>query len=128
MSKEQHTPGPWDLFRHDLNGPARQTYEVKSVFDGKSEIVAIAYGSTLDEAEANARLIAQAPELQAKLVNTEDSLAQAEAIIDEYRTKLTAAEARVKELEEILVEDCEAVFGDDGCDVCDLLERCKERT
>lgn len=62
----KHTPGPWSLFIE--SGVVRPGIEAKSVSfsvvvwgaDGDSEGV---HGRTSDEAIANARLIATAPEL-----------------------------------------------------------------
>lgn len=63
--KAKHTPGPWTF---DGDNPANQGFDV-ALSDGGA--IATAYycedGEGRDEAEANARLIAAAPELLAAL-------------------------------------------------------------
>ncbi len=71
--KNQHTPGPWaaDKFsRGDDYTPTNCR-----VTSGKKEIACAFYGATDGEREANARLIAAAPELLAALEGLLDAYA-----------------------------------------------------
>lgn len=72
----QHTPGPWEyVFRaddeeHRLIGVDDYTgiypaYQIASIYPATREVVAVI--ANVDAAEANARLIAAAPELLAAL-------------------------------------------------------------
>lgn len=104
MSEAKHTPGPWEFCLHD---PHSQWFGniigVYGVVDGSKNIRTITcqtkYG-TLDECEANARLIASAPDL----LDTLDRIATGEFASDvplseqvaTYRTLARAAIAKAK--------------------------------
>ena len=65
----KHTPGPWNV------SPSAKASTLTRVFDETGKLVASANGPGLfegGEAEANARLIAAAPDLLAALVKLED--------------------------------------------------------
>lgn len=74
MAKETHTPGPWDVFPHYCKndpdpGPYGETLLIgKGQFDTLAEVRpgSDEYGT---EYQANARLIAAAPELLEALEN-----------------------------------------------------------
>lgn len=64
-SKPTHTPGPWHI---NPVSDSRLSFQVGAVNDRQaSGLVCRAYGNNPDHAEANARLIASAPELLAAL-------------------------------------------------------------
>lgn len=58
MTESKHTPGPWEL--HPLM--AHDGKEVREA-TGKGRLVGIGLGPDADSQEANARLIASAPEM-----------------------------------------------------------------
>jgi hypothetical protein len=59
MTEIKHTPGPWRLRPDDS-----QCHEIQGIDTGGVWVLrAKAYGGTVEEIEANARLIAVAPEL-----------------------------------------------------------------
>ena len=94
-----HTPGPWSIQRHD-KGDSRRLLVV-----GKSGMVADVDWNDKDENEANARLIAAAPDLLAALKSmlkravaldqsaTVDGLANCDAIA-KARAAIAKAEAK----------------------------------
>jgi hypothetical protein len=71
------TPGPWDASRNvtDQNN-------CPCVIDGNDLVVAVALddGKELDECDANARLIAAAPEMAELLVECEEILARMDTL------------------------------------------------
>ena len=71
-----HTPGPWATHKTEGNGgniPDR--LEIVGPEEGrKRSLIASIYGFKLPEGQANARLIAAAPELYEALVNLMDFL------------------------------------------------------
>lgn len=74
-----HTPGPWDY--HELTRINPRTLHVRNrdISRGVCELSAAKWENTsAEEMEANARLIAAAPDLLAALVKCEDLLAELE--------------------------------------------------
>jgi hypothetical protein len=59
-----HTPGPWDI---DARGQGRPIIMAHHSPHGPMAVCEMRYKPTLEEAEANARLIAAAPDLLAAL-------------------------------------------------------------
>jgi len=58
----KHTPGPWHIWENDPKISNSKDYHAR--ISGKDGFcLAIAYGQTYEEAEANALLIAAAPDL-----------------------------------------------------------------
>ena len=58
-----YTKGPWTIARHTSGQPQIETEQVKTTF-GKNRVIALVYQGLIDsESEANAKLIASAPEL-----------------------------------------------------------------
>jgi hypothetical protein len=85
----KHTPGPWSVFRRDgystyihaINeGDEINTFQVASCYCATSR----KYFPTRDEAEANARLIAAAPELLEALKDAADAIEHWGAYVPEY--------------------------------------------
>lgn len=96
-----HTPGPW---KAATQGAAdRQSWFVRTVKDAPYReaipFVAVMYGTSDAEREANARLIAAAPELLALLIRVEDAFFDARipaAELDQLRKDLTATIAKAQ--------------------------------
>ena len=66
----QHTPGPWDFVGHDAGGSGYHLVEIGANHPSNTPALALVTapaGRPDSEAEANARLIAAAPELLAAL-------------------------------------------------------------
>lgn len=60
----EHTPGPWVI----TDGPSQQTHHIRPVSEAKKlHLIPIAWVAKLNDGEANARLIAAAPDLLAAL-------------------------------------------------------------
>lgn len=62
MSEVKHTPGPWKAYPVSYDASAYYIF-AKNTKDGRSPTVAHIPRSTIQPMEANARLIAAAPEL-----------------------------------------------------------------
>jgi hypothetical protein len=99
MSESKYTPGPWKkearINSLTINVVPHRIYGFKArvVGGGDGQMVAHAFGKTSAEAEANARLIAAAPEMLQKLHNCVSALTFAIAGMDEsdpWITKLRA--------------------------------------
>jgi len=61
MPQTKHTPGPWKYYNHE---PHQVTGTLKGVgIAGPGHEIGVAYGWSKDEAIANAKLIAAAPEM-----------------------------------------------------------------
>jgi hypothetical protein len=94
----QHTPGPWTTWTPGL-GPPR-VYTTR-----KTELIATpAYRRNLDEEEANARLIAAAPELLEALKGLDEAYCRAGQPLTkderyEDRKRLIAARAAIAKAE-----------------------------
>jgi len=59
--KTKHTPGPW---RGELDGPLNKVFQGSIYCDSHhDEDVAVTWGETAEEAEANTNLIATTPEM-----------------------------------------------------------------
>lgn len=65
MSKSKHTPRPWEVFAGDSVG-VRTAYPVNDIGGMPAKFELCRTGTT-EEAKANARLIAAAPEMLAAL-------------------------------------------------------------
>ena len=64
-----HTPGKWKVFKHSSGQPEIQSESVKTTF-GEPRKIALVYEGLIDsEGQANARLIAAAPELLKALID-----------------------------------------------------------
>lgn len=74
-TKAGHTPGPWSV-----SGPTANSHEIQINFTSTSQVAAIVNRNTYlsgigrEEAEANARLMAAAPELLEALISTTQTL------------------------------------------------------
>lgn len=78
MSTTKHTPGPWEA---EVRTPIGITY----VWQGGTEnAIAKVYAGVIEDAEANARLIAAAPELLDALKDAADQLFRL-ALADAHR-------------------------------------------
>ena len=70
MSNTKHTRGPWErpvtTQRNSLGRPQATVRRENAI--GQRNVVATVFGNSLEEAEANAKLIAAAPEMYAMLV------------------------------------------------------------
>lgn len=73
---KNHTPGPWEI---DATYP-EQSKKIHPV--GSTIGVAIAFGDDEEETEANARLIASAPDLLSALQEVEDWILRDEEALD----------------------------------------------
>lgn len=62
-SKQTHSPGPWSVGSVWGNGVTRFVNGPDQVRPGEFDIVAEARGHNVDERDANAKLIASAPDL-----------------------------------------------------------------
>lgn len=87
----QHTPGPWEMhYDHDGYTVNKETHE----YDGLSAYIARVFDDVGDpgeeEGEANARLIAAAPDMLAALVRLEKA-----TTMDEVRDILAKARERL---------------------------------
>jgi hypothetical protein len=80
MSAEEHTPGPWDWFtrRTDSKERTEPDCETRHIVGANGQGFAFTVGLFHDEDEANARLIAAAPELLALAVRCESWLTSVE--------------------------------------------------
>ena len=100
MSKSEHTPGPWLVQEttvyalNDERNPAnRFTASVDSGWaDEKCRI-------SRQEVEANARLIAAAPDLLESLTNLVGLAKLGAARLDKYQAAMSAAEAAIAKAE-----------------------------
>ena len=77
-TKLKHTPGPWSLADHSLGVEIMHTRQ-----DGLSEAHACLHGS-YNTSEANARLIAAAPDMLDALMHVVALLHATHAALDEY--------------------------------------------
>lgn len=84
-----HTPGP--LMAH-VNSPVYSDGKHSIMIEADGKFFARAYGLTLEEAQANARLSAAAPELLAALTGLEDMVSA-----DEESMRWPAMRAWVKD-------------------------------
>lgn len=87
----KHTPGPWSLHKR---GPAER-YEVQHGIPGNGSPICVTFCGS--QQEANARLIAAAPELLDALKKTRAALLCADAAgipVDEELAQLDAAIAK----------------------------------
>lgn len=90
----QHTPGPWALYRflRDHNGVALTGYGVLANIDQREAVICEAYPAShlVVVSEANARLIAAAPELLAFV----ETVAKRDLVFAKGAKKQVIAEAR----------------------------------
>ena len=84
-TKQMHTPGPWRIHSKD---PAFAYIEGNDALDGKTGIVARVLLTGDDFSEANANLIAAAPELLEALRHAETALIVTAGLTDESGTKI----------------------------------------
>ena len=76
-SEQQFTPGPWEIDRESFNNPAHDDKfcAIRAEFEGETWVVAEVCGDVAQlQPEANARLIATAPELYGALQSLIESL------------------------------------------------------
>lgn len=86
--KTQHTAGPWSIYNDADSG--KDAYGIEAFTEtGSTKGIAILMNRGFEEAEANARLIAAAPELL-------ETLKKANGLIQ--RAQITAAEKARKDL------------------------------
>jgi hypothetical protein len=78
-SKATHTAGPWKIGRTSKTHNAPVRYWETSVFNRIIGVTATGSGGTQEEAEANARLIAAAPEMLEALEDVESKIVDYEA-------------------------------------------------
>lgn len=104
-----HTPGPWEVAEPDRNGQAivrAAEYEVATCWHH-------CLGSIEKEMEANARLIAAAPELLVALKECRDAVAAAMRVIADIDTgKLLGMEPDTKY--QRLIDECAAAGVSNG--------------
>ena len=83
MSKAKHTPGPWEAYRSTVPGPQEGMWQVAAIADGGDCVCDLwrleesthdAWELSEEDAEANARLIAAAPELLAAFEACRDAV------------------------------------------------------
>lgn len=79
----KHTPGPW-VYRHSFDSSARRDIWTATDATGHRELVATIPDADGDHINANARLIAAAPELLAALQDVADYWAGGDIPADIY--------------------------------------------
>lgn len=74
-----HTPGPWQVGKHS-------SVVGTGILDTKRNAIAVClYGASLDEIEANARLIAAAPGLASELKHATDHIHDLRIVLEQAR-------------------------------------------
>ena len=72
-----HTPGPWEIRPHN----DAEIRDARWIFAKSGLVCKDVYGDSLDQSDANARLIAAAPDLLAALQDTVESLDYAAKVL-----------------------------------------------
>jgi hypothetical protein len=72
MAEAKHTPGPWKVVPTGYTGRASAKYVIVPEYGARA--VAHIKHSTVSPMQANARLIAEAPELLALLIESQHSI------------------------------------------------------
>lgn len=100
MSKAQHTPGPWHVVTCVEDDPTTRYIDDAPGEDGeRGYYLAEVEHYDLQELEANARLIAAAPELLEaleRIVSINGSTKGAQSLVDEFKHIARAAIAKAK--------------------------------
>ena len=94
LTKAQHTPGPWRAVPHNPTEPLSHPY-VEAEHRSICQVYRGGYGETTPEGEANARLIAKAPELLAIVARL---MEQAQANADQHTDVTGSDEATERDL------------------------------
>ena len=89
----KHTPGPWDAFKRGSQGVSNYT----SIEKDRREFARVYHGDRFIDSEANARLIAAAPDLLEALRNALDVLGMNEYERESCRRRIREVLAKATE-------------------------------